>query len=286
MKNNHELVAKLNNDVNKLQNKIAHRNLYNVRNFVVQALLKSGIAIDYALPFILAAIIFANSQTAKGNTPFRINEITEKAGIETMDTSNGIHIEHISYDFNYDDELIEYTTGWIVNDKGLYERTVTSYRLSDEIDLDDTEKILSMSKEELEQLLVITNVKTIKKNTLDAEDSIYNDDAIIVVNHSESETETITRLETSSENTWGTILYIILALCWGNNFRNIEKIFVKTYLRDRLREYEPLFRQINKEELETMKKMLKVKQENLAMVSCTEKSVDNKERHSYRLRRI
>ena len=180
MKNNHELVAKLNNDVNKLQNKIEHRNLYNVRNFVVQALLKSGIAIDYALPFILAAIIFANSQTAKGNTPFRINEITEKAGIETMDTSNGIHIEHISYDFNYDDELIEYTTGWIVNDKGLYERTVTSYRLSDEIDLDDTEKILSMSKEELEQLLVITNVKTIKKNTLDAEDSIYNDDAIIV----------------------------------------------------------------------------------------------------------
>ena len=72
MKNNHELVAKLNNDVNKLQNKIEHRNLYNVRNFVVQALLKSGIAIDYALPFILAAITFANSQASKGKTPFHI----------------------------------------------------------------------------------------------------------------------------------------------------------------------------------------------------------------------
>lgn len=286
MISNNELVEKLTNDVNRLQNQIEHRNLYNVRNFVIKALLKSGIAIDYALPFILAAIIIANSQASKGDAPFRIDEITEKAGIETIDTSSGIHLEHISYDFSYDDELIEHSTGWIINDKGLYERTVTSYRLNDEINLEDTEKIMSMTKEEVDQALVITNVRTIKKNTLTPEDSIYNSDAIIVINHSESEEETFTRLETTSENVWHSIWYIVLALCWGNNFRNIEKLFVRTYIRDRLREYEPLFRQINKEELETMRKILKVKQENLAMIDSESKNIGEKEGYSYRLRRV
>ena len=145
---------------------------------------------------------------------------------------------------------------------------------------------MAMTKEELEQILVITNIRTIRKNTLTPEDSIYNEDAIIVINHSESETESITRLETSSENVWGSIWYMILALCWGNNFRNIEKIFVKTYLRDRLREYEPLFRQINKEELETMRKILKVKQENLALVKGETTPIEELKGYSYRLRRI
>lgn len=286
MTNNNGLVEKLTKDVSKLEKKIENRKLYNVRNFAIKALLKSGIAVDYALPFILAAIIFANSQASKGNTPFHIDEITEKAGIETIDTSSGIHLEHVSYDFDYDDELIEHSTGWYVNDKGLYERTITSYRLNDEINLEETDKIMAMTKEELEQILVITNIRTIKKNTLTPEDSIYNEDAIIVINHSESETESITRLETSSENVWGSIWYIILALCWGNNFRNIEKIFVKTYLRDRLREYEPLFRQINKEELETMRKILKVKQENLALVKGETTPIEELKGYSYRLRRI
>lgn len=286
MINNNELIKKLTNDVNRLQNKIEKRKLYNIRNIVVRALLKSGIAVDYTLPFILAAIIIANSQASKGNAPFHIDEITEKAGIETIDTSNGIHLEHISYDFSYDDELIEHSTGWIINEKGLYERTVTSYRLNDEINLEDTEKIMSMTKEEVDQALIITNVRTIKKNTLTPEDNIYSSDAIIVINHSESEEETFTRLETTSENVWHSIWYIVLALCWGNNVRNLEKLFVKTYIRDRLREYEPSFRKINKEELETMRKILKVKQENLAMINSEAKNICEEDGYSYRLRRV
>lgn len=286
MKNNNKLVKKLTKDIDRLQNKIEHRKLYNIRNFVVKVLLKSGIAIDYALPFIFAAIIIANSQASKGNAPFRIDEIIEKAGIETIDTSNGIHIEHISYDYNYDDELIEHSTGWIINEKGLYERTVTSYRLNDEFDLEDTQKIMSMTKEGVDQALVITNIKTIMKNTLTPEDSFYNSDAIIVINHSESEDETFTRLETKSENAWHSIWFIVGMLLWECNFRNIEKLFVKTYIRDRLREYEPLFRQINKEELETMRKILKAKHENLSMIKSESDTLEKVEEYSRRLRRI
>lgn len=285
MKNRNELVNKLSKDVKKLENKIEHRKIYNIRNFVVKSLLKSGIAIDYALPFILASIVIVHSYSAKGNAPFHIDEITEKVSIETIDTSSGIHLENVSYDFSYDDELIEYSTGWVTNDKGLYERIVTSYRISDEIDLSETDKILSMSKEEIENMLVVTNIQTICKNTLTPEDKIYDAEALIVINHSESEDETITRQETSSENIWNSIWFIIMALCWGNNVRNIEKLFVKTYIRDRLREYEPLFRQINKEELETMKRILEVKKQNLAMIDETSNNIGENEGYTYRLRK-
>lgn len=284
MIDNNELMKKLTKDANRLQNKIEHRKLYNIRNAVVRSLIKSGIAVDYALPFIIVAMIIANAQTSKGNAPFRVDEIVEKAGIETIDTSSGIHLEHLSYDFDYDDELIEYSTGWIVNEQGLYERTVTSYRLNDDIDLENKEKILEMTKDDIDNALVITDIKTVKKNALNPEDQIYNSDAIIVIEHSESEEETITRLETKSENFWHSLWYIVLVLSYGNNVRLLEKIFVKTYMRDKLREYEPSFRKINKEELDTMKKILKMKQENLSMLNNdNNSSIDG---YSYKLRKI
>lgn len=286
MNSRNELVNKLSRDVKKLENKIEHRTLYNIRNIVLKTLLKSGIAIDYALPFILASIVIAQADSAKGNVPFHIDEITEKAAIETIDTSSGIHLEHVSYDFSYDDELIEHSTGWITNDKGLYERTITSYRISDEIDLSETEKILSMSKEEIESIIVVTNIHTICKNTLTPEDEIYASDAIIVVNHAESENETIAKLETSSENVWHSIVFIIMILCWGNNIRNIANIFFKTYIRDKLREYEPLFRQINKDELETLRKILEVKRQNLTMIVETESIIEENEGYQYEIRRV
>ena len=208
MIDNNELMKKLTKDANRLQNKIEHRKLYNIRNAVVRSLIKSGIAVDYALPFIIVAMIIANAQTSKGNAPFRVDEIVEKAGIETIDTSSGIHLEHLSYDFDYDDELIEYSTGWIVNEQGLYERTVTSYRLNDDIDLENKEKILEMTKDDIDNALVITDIKTVKKNALNPEDQIYNSDAIIVIDHSESEEKTISRLETKSENFLHSLWYI------------------------------------------------------------------------------
>ena len=193
MKSKTDLIKKLSSDIKSLENKIKHRKIYNIRNFVVNIVLKGGIAIDYALPFLLTAIVIYYSRNAKGDAPFHIDEITEQVSIETIDTSNGIHLEHRSFDYSYDDELIEYSTGWITNEKGLYERTVTSYRISDEIDKIETDKIVSMSKEEIEKLLVVTNMQTIRKNTLTKEDEVYHSDALIVVNHSTSEDETITR---------------------------------------------------------------------------------------------
>ncbi len=280
--NKTKLVKKLTNDVKNLENKIEHRKLYNIRNYIIKALIKSGIAVDYALPFIIMAIILAYGAAETGDLPFHIDEMVEKAHIESIDTSNGTHIEHISNDFDCDEEIIEHSTGWIKNDKNLYERTVTSYRLSDEIDLSDTERILSMTKEEIEKILVVTNVKTISKNTLTPEDEMYVDDALIIINHKVSEDDTITRRETTGENVLHSILYIVSSVYLGASLRGIGKVFIKTNFRDILREYEPSFGPINKDELEAMKRMLEVKKENLSMISETK----NNSNYSYKLRKL
>lgn len=82
------------------------------------------------------------------------------------------------------------------------------------------------------------------------------------------------------------MFFVLLTLCWGNNFRNIEKIFVKTYIRDILRKYEPSFRQITIEELDTMRDILKLKQENLAMLNSEPKNSNENNGYSRKLRKV
>lgn len=286
MNNRSFLVNKLSRDVKRLENEINQKDIHNIRNYLLRALVKSGIVADYALPFIFSAIILSNSQSFQENKPFRIDFVKDKASIETIDTSSGIHLENISYDLDYDNELIEYSTGWIINDIGLYERTVTSYRISNDIDLTDMQKILSMSKEEIENMLVVTNIETICQNSLEPEDKIYDSDALIVINHTESEEEFIVRPETVGENIGNSTWYIVQALLFWLGIKGIEKLFVKTRIKDRLIKYESSLKIINAEELEKMKRILILKKQNLEMLDETSENIDKKAGYSYKLRKI
>ena len=237
---------------------------------------------DYLLPFICMAIVVLNGKQFKQNPPFKIDDIKVNTKIETIDTSSGSHIKHKSFDFEYDDEILEYSTGWKINDKGLYERTETHYRLNNRVDINDVDKVLSMSKEEIENMLEITNIKTITKSSLSEEDSIYNKDAIIVINHTESDEETIVKRETTKDNIIWSILYILIVACFGNSLRTIGNFFIKTYARDTLRKYEPSFRPLNTEELVQLKKALELKKQNLNMITTSENNYEL----PYKLRKV
>ena len=265
MKNSNELVFKLTRDINRLQNKIDHKNLYNVRNAVVRILLKSGILIDYALPYFLSSMIVSSCFSSE--TPFRKDFVTQNANIKTIDTSTGRHIEYVSYDFDYSDQLIEHSTGWILNDDGFYERTVTSYRLNSDIDLADTETIMAMTKEELEQIIDISDIKTIKKKSLTPEDMMYDSDAIIVVNSFESDEIFCTRLETDAEDIISTIGYILQTFILGVSLKAVEEIMIKIRIKGKLMEFSTFFRKINDDELNTIKGILQLKKENLKLLS-------------------
>lgn len=286
MKNNKSIVNKLATDVKKTEKQIEQRNLYNIRNTIITIVLKSGIAIDYALPFIISSLIILNIYLDKKNPPFIIDNIKEKANVETIDTSNGINIKHISYDFNYDEESLEHSTKWIIDENNLYERTSTSYKINDEINLNETKKILSMSKEELDNILDITNIETIYKSVLTPDDEIYNDDILVITNHTKSETETITRPETPIENVLNTSIFLTLSLCCGFTISIMKKHLAKTSIKDKLKEYEQSFNTIKIDDLNKMKQLLKIKKQNLIMLSKTATTIkDNKdENYQYVLR--
>ncbi len=286
MNSRNSLVNNLYSDMKELENEIKQKDMSSTRIFIMKSLVKSGIAIDYLLPFIFSSIIIANLQSLNGNAPFNIDNVIDKACIETIDTSSGIHLENISYDLDYDTELIEYSTGWITNNLGLYERTVTSYRISNDIDLADTQKILSMSKAEIENILVVTNIKTICKNSLTPEDKIYDSDALIVINHTESKEEFVVRPETAGENIKHSMWYIVQSLLCGLGIKVIEKLLIKNRIKNRLRKYEFSLEMIDKENLEKMKKILMLKKQNLAMLDETLENIDENKGYPYRLRKI
>lgn len=270
--NNEEcyLEKNLKNDIRVIQNKIKHRNLYNVKNLMMRILIKCGIAFDFVLPMIVSASLVFGFLTARGNKPFKIDEIVDKARIETIDTSSGKHIETISYDFEEDDEVLEYSTGWIINDDGLYERTVTSYRLNNSIDLDDVDSIFSMTKEEIESELFVTNIQLIQKASLEPEDEIYNEDALIIINNYDSQDEYFTRTETVNENKLNSLLFILLSVFWSYSFKCIGdfmNIFVKIQIRDVLESYEPMYVKIDDEEIRRLEQLLRIKQENLSLLN-------------------
>ena len=219
------------------------------------------------MPFIIIGIFVAYLNSSSGKTPFKFDDSMESVYVETIDTSSGVHLKHFSSDINYDDELIQYSTGSIINDNGLYERTVTSYRVDNEIDLSDVDSILSMTREELENILIITNVKTIRKNVIDPDDEIYMNDAIIVVNHYDYIERNVGIKESEIKNISETILYIIQSLCWGYACKKGCSLIIKTSFSDKLKRYKLKYKIITEDELENLYKILEVKKKNLDMIN-------------------
>lgn len=284
MKNKEQFYRCLVRKEKSLQNKIDHLKFYNIRNLAIRALLKSGIAIDYALPFLVSSIIIGSIQAKMNITPFILDEKEIHPSVETIDTSSGFHLQNISYDFSYDEEAIEYTTGWKLNKNGLYERVLTSYRISNDIDITNVEKLLSMSKEELDAALIVTNIEKIYKQKLNSDDKIYAKDAIIVINNSELNDECRMGKESINDNLLYTILYIIILLVLGGGFKILGNIFIKNKVRDKFRDYQVYFQKIDTYDLETLKKMLQVEKENLSLLADTTPNINKEDSYIYKLR--
>ncbi len=284
MKNKEQFYKRLVKQEKSLQNKIEHQKFYNIRNLAIRALLKSGIAIDYALPFLMSSIIVGTIQAKLGVTPFIVDNKVLFPSIETIDTSSGLHLENISYDVSYDEESIEYTTGWKINKYGLYERTSTSYRISKDIDITNIEKLLSMSKEELDAALIVTNIENIYKETLSSDDMIYNQDAIIVINNSKSNDEYMIGKEPVTANVFYTILFIIVSSILGVGFKKIGNILIKTKIRDKLREYQSYFHKLNSADLKEIEKILQVTKQNLALLAESTPNINESDSYIYKLR--
>lgn len=261
---NNKIEKKLAKDAATLQFQIEHRKLYNVHTALVRLLLKSGLVLDKSMPFLLSSVLVLNSSHFKNNKPFKKDIVLKPGYIQYVDMSNGTHQENIRAirKKNY----IEYSTGWYINNTGIYERTIVSYEVNSKLNSKSLDDVLCMTKEELEELLEITDVRIITKEVLTKEDEMYKEDVVIVNQYVKTKDTKVLRQETNREYYSNMLMYIFTVLLYGSWFKTIKKFLIKTIIEDKLNNTITTYRCIHAEELEDLKKNLEIKQSNLEML--------------------
>ena len=262
-----KLIKKLKRKISSEERQLKHKNLYNLRNYIIKGLLKTGIALDYAFPFIVSSFIIFNAEKDKGNIPFINNQVTETAYVKETITSTGIEKENISYDDEFDERSFQYSTSWKINDNGQYERKVTTYKIDDSIDLSEYETLFAMTKEEIDNSFTISSIKTIRKDQLEEEDNIYNKDMFIIVQSYPDEDNKRTKMETTKENISGTLKYLLLLALYGNISTGIKEILIRSNIRNQIKKIEPYFTVINSNNIEKVTNVYNIRKENLHLLT-------------------
>ena len=267
MINKKELIKNLEKEINKEENQLKHKNLYNIRNYIVKGFLKTGIALDYAFPFILSSFIIFNTEKNEGNIPFINNQVIENAYVKETITSSGLEKEEVSYNHDFDERSFQHSTSWEINDNGQYERKVTTYKIDDSIDLSDYENLFAMTKEEIDNSFTVSSIKTIRKDKLNEEDNIYNKDMFIIVQSYIDESNKRAREETTRENISGTITFLLRLTLYGTTFTGIKEILIRSNLRNKIKKIEPYFTIINSNNVEKVTNVYNIRKENLHLLT-------------------
>lgn len=267
------IVDKFTNEIDELKFQMNHRKLYNFRTFLIRFLAKMGLAVNKWFPFILAYTMVFNSSIYKKNKPFRRDMISKPAYIQSVNTSKGVHREDICSE--YKETMFEYSTAWSMNNIGLYQRTITSYKVNDKIDLNNLDEVLNMTKEEIDGALKIIDAKVITKRELTDSDKAYDEDVLTITQYVKSKDEEVLRLETDFEIICHTALFIsIVYICIGV-FAGIKKILIKNVIDDKLNAVIVAHKYISVDDYRRMRKILEIKQANLTLVQ--EKETNLKE---------
>lgn len=275
MSDEEKLLKSLTKEVKDMENMIKNAKLYKLKKQFKKNLIKSGIVLNHVIPYALASFISYGSVSAIGYNPFSYEKVKENAKIETFETSTGLNRKTSSKDIEYGSNSFGHTTAWKLNDNGLYERTITVYEIDDSIDLSDTDKVLSMTKEEVEAKLNIIDIKTIQKNVLNEEDKIYDEDMLIITRSTEDEDDFKMRNETFFENILDVGFWLALTIVFGATINVINKKLFK--LDEKLKAIDESI-VIEKVDVSTISEVLKVKKHNLEMIKGNERS-EGERRH-------
>lgn len=269
MKNKKALLKQLKNDLQKLETKIQNQKRYNIYAHCMQALIKSGIILEQSFPFIIATAITYNLGQYCNSTPFIIDKVEINKIIETTNTSTGIYHKTISWnEKNKNNPSFIHTTGWTKNQYGLYERTITTYKIDHSITEENIETILELSKEEVENNFEVLNIKTIQKNILDPEDELYTEEMLTITHTTEDINDKKLINEPGSRNMLHTGIMGLFILWQDTYIKRLTKN-ISNKIQDKLTEKEAEFKPISKDEIEKLNQIINLQKENLKLIEET-----------------
>lgn len=279
MKNKNDMINKLKKEISKLQYNVDNTKKYNTKAFMMRRLLNGGKFVNGLAPYLLtSAIIFSQSALEK-NPPFHIDQVPQEVRIETIDSTNGYHQINKYYDSEYDynynfaTKFAEHSTAWTLNENNMYERTSTKYIVNQELYSKSVEALLAIPIDELVDNLLIEYVQVIQKKDLDKQDAIYNEEVVVITDHIISDDEYYMRYETENENILYSMAFIVFSLLCGFGAKQLRSLVTRDQIKNTLEGYLSKYKNIEKEDIENIKKIIALKKENLALLEGEEELV-------------
>lgn len=248
----------------------------NSKRAISKCLVNFGCNLNYLAPMLVSSLLFFNAFHVYGSTPFYLDkiEVVNHKYIETQVDSTGARLTQSSltdtFDHNYQ---FFHSTGWQINDRNHYTRTVTVYRLlpNKEDVLNDFEAVLKMSPAEIKSLFEIVDIQNIEKSTLNQEDQKYLKDIAVVEYVSSVENGTSTCQESFSDEFFNSLGFIIFTLIGGATIHYVGFNKLKINLSKSFEERKRLLEQADND-IETLKTLLAYKKENLALFTDNQES--------------
>ncbi len=146
--------------------------MHNLKCYLVRAVIKSGIAIDYVLPFMISTALLSYLKFNSTDRPFFIDKVKEYQVRQNIVTSTGIDEERILYGEKNNRNELEFSTPWTY-ENGIYTRQQVIYESDPKLNIFDYKTLLEMPKEELDKQFMVSKIRKITKDSIEKEDMIY-----------------------------------------------------------------------------------------------------------------
>lgn len=275
MGNSEQMLNKLIDDLKKSEEIVNNLESYNRKCSFFKILLKISLILHKSIPFVLSLVIM-------GSFLSKVDAITNKektvyATLGKTVTSSGYERSVSTYDDVEEQEMFYHTTGWVQNDQtGLWSRSETVYSLNlpKTMALENYEEILSMSKEEVESLVKVTDYREITKKYLTEEDHLYDEDAIVITFYTD-DLSTFKIVPIDALDIIGRILlYAMLSAILGAGFKVVVKYVFKEFrIPEKISELELGYRTYTVEERNKLAELLELRKSSLSIFDEKETSM-------------
>lgn len=276
MEDNKKILLDLQAELEREKEIVENLEAYNKRNKLILLAAKIGLALHKSAPYIISTLLVFSY--LRSSTSFFEKEKLVYADSNCIVTSSGDSHTFSSFDEVYSDSSFFHTTGWRMNpDTGLWSRTETVYgtSLPNDMELQNYEEIFELSKEEIEELVNVKDVRFIEKRYLSEEDHLYDEDAIVVKfstdDLSDSRVEPLNAVDVIAR----AVLFLGLSISMGIGTRLVvKKVFKEFGLDNKVKEIELSHKIVSSEERDNIVRLLKLKERSLGILNDEEQSIE------------
>lgn len=245
------------NNIEHNQYIINNNKFYSVKSLIIKLLLKSGLILDYAYPYILSLLILLNSSYFKNNKPFISENKNRIMTEEIYDNHNNFSTNINQEEFISNKDLIIYTSPYeFIDNKYVYNKVTFTISVN-YLNKNNIPLVLKMDYEDLLLYFNIHNQQVIYKDTPDEEAK-----TITIIYHSTKNNQ-----KEIVKNNLNTLLFVTLVFLNGLGIKKIDKIIIKSKIKDKLNELdnEPII--YGKNEIYRLNEIIENEKNNLEYIN-------------------